>query len=673
MLVLLCCVVLHVGVARICCSHEPKWQLVWSDEFTNGISSDWEFEMGNGLNGWGNNELQYYRRENAQVEGGKLVITAKREDYDGFKYTSARLKTQFDKSWKYGKIEAKMAIPSFRGVWVMFWMSGDNTNYVRWPSSGEIDFIEHRNTNNEKVRGTIHWSTPDGAHAHHNRESNTNGIDYHIYSVEWNSSIVKWFVNGNQYFEVKIQGGVNGKSAFRNKVFVILNMAIGGNWPGFDVADEAFPAKMYIDYVRVYQDASTSSPVGDTSLDGYYFVQNRHSELYLDVTDASNEDGAFLQQWSYSGNENQQFDFEHLENNVYKITNKKSGKSLDVYNFGTENGVRIQQWSYGGARNQQFTVQSVGDGYYKIIPRGSGKLVEVADFSKDAGGKIQQWSDNNQLSGQWKLIKSKSYSKLIQAESYFDSSKVQLEDTSDVGGGKNVKCDNEGAWMAYKDIDFPSSGNYRIEYRVASERAGGKLSLDLNAGSIVLGMLDVPSTGGWQKWTTISHTVNVDSGTYNLGIYVQRASWNINWIKITKIPEQSNLNQGRRNSKLIQAESYFSYSEVQLEDTLDVGGGKNVKCDKEGAWMAYKDIDFPSSGSYRVEYRVASERAGGKLSLDLNAGSIVLGMLDIPSTGGLQKWTTISHIVNVDLGTYNLGIYVQKASWNINWIRITKV
>ncbi|XP_076323146.1 uncharacterized protein LOC143232023 isoform X3 [Tachypleus tridentatus] len=667
-LVLLCCVVLYVDLARSCCSHEPKWQLVWSDEFTNGISSDWEFEIGNGLNGWGNNELQYYRRENAQVEGGKLVITAKREDYDGFKYTSARLKTQFKKSWKYGKIEAKMAMPSFNGVWEAFWMLGDNIRNVSWPSSGEIDIMEHINTNTE-VRGTIHWSTPDGAYTHHGGGTNTNVMDYHIYSVEWNSSFIKWFVDGNQYFEVDIQGGVNGTSAFHKTFFIILNMAIGGNWPGFDVADEAFPAEMYIDYVRVYQDASTSYPVGNTSLDGYYFLQSRQSELYLDVTDAINENGSFLQQWPNNGNTNTQFHSAHLVN---KSINKEKGKSLNVNNLGTENGVKIQQWVYREMYNRHFTIPSLGDEYSKFT-RKRVKFLQVASFKKHARIKVQkEHSCDTQVSRQYKFIQS-TYSKVIQAESYFDSSEVELENTLDVGGGKNVKCDKEGAWMIYKNIDFPSSGSYRIDYRLASERAGGKFSLDLNECSIVLGILDVPSTEGRQNWTTISHTVNVNSGLYNLRICIQRVSWNINWIKITKVSGQSKRNQSSNNSKLIQAESYFDSSGVQLEDTLDVGGGKNVKCDKEGAWMAYKDIDFPSSGSYRIDYRVASEVAGGKLSLDLNAGSIVLGILDVPSTGGLQNWTTISHTVNVNSGIYNLGIYVQRASWNLNWINITKV
>ena len=107
----------HLGLAQ-------SWQLVWQDEFTNGISSDWVFEIGNGSSGWGNNELQYYRRENATVQNGQLVITAKRENYGGFNYTSARMKTQGRKSFRYGKIEARIAIPSSQGLWPAFWMLG---------------------------------------------------------------------------------------------------------------------------------------------------------------------------------------------------------------------------------------------------------------------------------------------------------------------------------------------------------------------------------------------------------------------------------------------------------------------------------------------------------------------------------------------------------------------
>ncbi|SFE06691.1 Por secretion system C-terminal sorting domain-containing protein [Chitinophaga sp. CF118] len=126
-------------------------------------------------------------------------------------------------------------------------------------------------------------------------------------------------------------------------------------------------------------------------------------------------------------------------------------------------------------------------------------------------------------------------SKLIQAESYTSMSGVKTEATTDANGGSNVGSIDTGDWMAYSNVNFPTTGSYKVEYRVASLRGGGKLSLDLNAGTIVLGSLNVPSTAGWQTWTTISHTVTVNAGTYALGIYGQTGGFNLNWIRITKV------------------------------------------------------------------------------------------------------------------------------------------
>ncbi|MCW8126450.1 carbohydrate-binding protein [Microbulbifer halophilus] len=126
------------------------------------------------------------------------------------------------------------------------------------------------------------------------------------------------------------------------------------------------------------------------------------------------------------------------------------------------------------------------------------------------------------------------FSHTLQAENYFSSAGVDLETTSDTGGGQNVGWIDTGDWMAYNGITFPESGNYTVEYRVASLDGGGRLSLDLNGGETVLGELALPTTGGWQSWTTVSQTVNVQAGTYNLGIYAQAGGWNLNWIRISR-------------------------------------------------------------------------------------------------------------------------------------------
>ena len=131
------------------------WNLVWQDEFEGSIGPDWVFETGNGANGWGNNELQYYRRENATIENNALVITARRQDFGGFRYTSARMKTQGKKSWKYGRMEARIAIPSSLGTWPAFWMLGSNITEVGWPACGEIDIMEHVN-HDLRIIGSLH-------------------------------------------------------------------------------------------------------------------------------------------------------------------------------------------------------------------------------------------------------------------------------------------------------------------------------------------------------------------------------------------------------------------------------------------------------------------------------------------------------------------------------------
>lgn len=187
-----------------------------------------------------------------------------------------------------------------------------------------------------------------------------------------------------------------------------------------------------------------------------------------------------------------------------------------------------------GVRNDDITSLKVASGYQVILYTddnfGGASLTKTAD---DASLVDDGWNDIVSS-----LVVSTSGTAnpgtLIQAEAYSSMSGVTTEATSDSDGGSNVGYIETGDWMAYNGIQFPSSGTYRVEYRVASP-SGGRLSLDLNAGATVLGTLDVPATGGWQNWTTISHTVTVTAGTYNVGVYAQTGGWNFNWFRITRI------------------------------------------------------------------------------------------------------------------------------------------
>lgn len=403
------------------------WQLVWQDEFTNGIGPDWVFETGNGTNGWGNNELQFYQSQNATVQNGELVITARNESVGAYNYTSARLKTQGRKSWKYGKIEARIAMPGFQGVWPAFWMLGDNIGTAGWPGCGEIDIMEHINAENKNY-GTLHWKNTNNQYTSSSANTSLNVTNYHVYSIEWTPSAIKWFVDSVPFHEVNIANGINGTEEFHNNFFIILNMAIGGNWPGFTINNTALPASMNVDYVRVYQQTD--------------------------------------------------------------------------------------------------------------IP----------------------------------------YTLLIQAENYGISSGVQTQACSDSSGGLNVTGIDTRDWITYYSINFPTSGSYLVEYRVASPNSGGRLSLDLNAGSIQLGALNVPSTGGLQNWTTISHTVNVNAGIYNLGIYIPAGGWNLNWIRITRQSSSARIGTNPPDNNKLQADdemASFAIKPNPVNNEVKISGSQN--------------------------------------------------------------------------------------------------
>jgi len=239
---------------------DASWNPVWSEEFneTSINTSNWKFETGGG--GWGNNELQYYtnRSENARIENGNLVIEGRKESYNGMNYTSARLKSQGLKNWTYGKIEARIKLPVGQGIWPAFWMLGESIPQVNWPACGEIDIMEHIN-NESAIHGTIHWDS--NGHASYGIASpNIDVTQYHVYSVEWDSSSIKWFVDGAQYLEANIANNVNSTEEFHKPFFILLNLAVGGDWPGNPDGSTAFPAKMYVDYVHVYQKGESTTP-----------------------------------------------------------------------------------------------------------------------------------------------------------------------------------------------------------------------------------------------------------------------------------------------------------------------------------------------------------------------------------------------------------------------------
>jgi beta-glucanase (GH16 family) len=245
--------------------------LVWSDEF-NGRdgsppdSSKWAFDLGAGGNGWGNNELESYtnRTQNAQIKTGNLVITALKEDYTDPKdgvlrhYTSARMKTQGLFSQAYGRFEARIKIPAGQGMWPAFWILGNDISSVGWPKCGEIDIMENIGKEPFTVHGSLHGPSTAGPTsdltAPFSLPAGQNfADDFHLYAVEWDPGTIRFYLDTNLYATFnQSQWPAGGAWVFDHPFFLILNLAVGGNWPGSPDNTTVFPQQMLVDYVRVY-------------------------------------------------------------------------------------------------------------------------------------------------------------------------------------------------------------------------------------------------------------------------------------------------------------------------------------------------------------------------------------------------------------------------------------
>lgn len=244
---------------------DRKWDLVWSDEFTGseGTSPDtthWTFDLGTGDNGWGNSELQYYTKNagNVQQDGnGLLMITAKKESYAGSGFTSARIKTKGLFAQTYGRYEARIKTPSGPGIWPAFWMLGANIDTVPWPQCGEIDILEQRGQQPAVTWGSVHGPGYSGGNAVSKAYGLKDGrfdANFHIYAVEWDEDYIDYYVDNFLYQRIT-PDDVTGEWVFDHPFFLLLNVAVGGNFVGFPTSETPFPQTMYIDYVKVYKQA----------------------------------------------------------------------------------------------------------------------------------------------------------------------------------------------------------------------------------------------------------------------------------------------------------------------------------------------------------------------------------------------------------------------------------
>ncbi len=238
------------------------WQLVWSDEFDNAGAPDpskWTYETGAG--GWGNDQAQVYtdkRQENARVENGVLIIEARKECYQGRDYTSARLVSKAKRDFQYARVEVRVKLPAARGTWPQFFMLPAEASYGQWPRSGEIDFLQHVGHESGQIHGAIQTELYN--HRSGNLKSGTTKIDsstsqFHVYAVEWTKHKVEMFADGKKYFTFTNENNGPSKWPFDRRFYLGIDLAVGGTWGGArGIDDNAFPEKLQVDYVRVFEE-----------------------------------------------------------------------------------------------------------------------------------------------------------------------------------------------------------------------------------------------------------------------------------------------------------------------------------------------------------------------------------------------------------------------------------
>jgi len=240
--------------------------LVWSDEFDAAQLDPelWFFESGDGsqygLNGWGNNELQWYEPDSAQLNGGLLVITARNESSNGRDYTSARINTRDRFAFRYGRIEARIRLPGGQGLWPAFWLLPQDDAYGTWAASGEIDIMEAVNlgvSGSNDVHGTLHYGGewPNNTFSGDAYTVASSATDeFHDYAIEWDAGQIRWYVDGVMYAMQNSWSSSGGPfpAPFDEQFYILLNVAVGGNFPGAPDASTEFPVTMEVDYVRVY-------------------------------------------------------------------------------------------------------------------------------------------------------------------------------------------------------------------------------------------------------------------------------------------------------------------------------------------------------------------------------------------------------------------------------------
>ncbi len=385
------------GLAVVSSPGVAQAAVVWNEDF-NGASgqgvdtSKWNFDTGGG--GFGNQELEYYNSGTSNVyqDGqGHLVIEARRESggrscwYGTCQWTSGRIQTAGKFTQQYGHIEARIQVPKGAGLWPAFWMLGGGT----WPNGGEIDIMENVGRDPNTVYGTIHGPGYSGGNAVGGTRNigQPLGNAYHVFAVDWSPNLIIWTIDGSEYFRAT-PASIRGNSwVFDHPFFIILNLAVGGNFPGSPDAGTPSVNRMLVDYVHV-STTSTPPPGGTNALRG------TESGRCIDVPGANPVDGARLQVYDCNGTAAQQWTIGS------DGTVRALGKCMDAAAAGTANGTAVQLYTCNGTNAQKFTLSAAGD----LVNTNANKCVDVANHGTANGSQLQLWTCTGAANQKWTRI-----------------------------------------------------------------------------------------------------------------------------------------------------------------------------------------------------------------------------------------------------------------------------
>ncbi|GAA3776304.1 glycoside hydrolase family 16 protein [Micromonospora maritima] len=375
--------------------------VTWSDDFngpagTAPDASKWRYDVGG--SGWGNNELQYYTTStrNAALDGnGNLVITARRENPAGYncwygscQYTSARLLTNGTFAQAYGRFEARIKIPRGQGLWPAFWMLGNDIGTNPWPNSGEIDIMENVGYAPSTVWGTLHgpgYSGGNGIGASTSLPGGQALADaFHTFTVDWAPDSITWYLDGVAYSRKTPADAGGNRWVFDHPFFMIMNVAVGGNWPGSPDGSTTFPQTMTIDYVRVQAWDNGGGGTGGPIV-GY-------GDKCVDVAGANTANGTAVQLWTCNGTAAQRWSW-NADGSVRAL-----GKCLDVTSGSTANGAKVQLWDCNGTGAQKWVFSSAGD----IVNPQADKCLDATGPSSADGTRLQIWECGGTANQKWR-------------------------------------------------------------------------------------------------------------------------------------------------------------------------------------------------------------------------------------------------------------------------------